>query len=251
MQKRLLKDLFRKKEQRQKSLAVLVDPDAIKSEADIVAISRSGAVDYFFVGGSLLTSGDLNATVSLLKSTVAEPVIIFPSNHMHISSSADGILLLSLISGRNPEFLIGNHVLAAPALKESELEILSTGYLIIDSGAATTASYMSNSNPIPWNKPDIAACTALAGSQIGMKLIYLDGGSGAARCVSPEMIRKVSTTVDLPLIVGGGIDSIEKAQAAFAAGADVIVVGNAIERDPSFLIELEGLMLSLNGSKVH
>lgn len=251
MQKELLSDFLLKKKQGRKSLAVLLDPDVVKKEADFVALSQSTAIDYFFVGGSLLTSGNLMSTVRLLKSSVSKPVIIFPSNHMHIDASADAILLLSLISGRNPEFLIGNHVLAAPSLKNSGLEILSTGYLIIDSGAPTTASYMSNSNPIPWNKPDIAACTALAGSQIGMKLIYLDGGSGAAHCVSPKMVKEVSEAVELPLIVGGGIDTIEKAESSLNAGADIIVIGNALEKDPSFLIQLEGLMLSLNGSKVH
>jgi putative glycerol-1-phosphate prenyltransferase len=143
--------------------------------------------------------------------------------------------LLSLISGRNPELLIGKHVVAAPLLKASGLEILSTGYMLIESGKQTSASYMSNTNPIPYEKDDIAACTAMAGEQLGLRLIYMDAGSGAQHPVSKSMITKVSNNISIPLIIGGGINTTEKALSACESGADIIVVGNAIEKDAALL----------------
>ena len=186
------------------------------------------------------------ALIRLLKSQSPVPVLLFPSHSLHLDSQADGILLLSLISGRNPEFLIGQHVIAAPALRQSNLQIMPTGYMLVDSGRQTTASYMSGTTPLPHDKPTIAACTAMAGEQLGLRLIYLDGGSGAAYPVSPAMIRAVRQAVELPLIVGGGINTIEKAQAALAAGADVIVIGNQIEKDPEFLGQVSQVVQSFN-----
>jgi geranylgeranylglyceryl phosphate synthase family protein len=151
-----------------------------------------------------------------------------------------------LISGRNPEFLIGQHVIAAPALRQSNLQILPTGYMLVDSGRQTTASYMSGTTPLPHDKPTIAACTAMAGEQLGLRLIYLDGGSGAAYPVSPAMIRAVRQAVELPLIVGGGINTVEKAQAALTAGADLIVIGNQIEKAPEFLGQVSQVVQSFN-----
>jgi putative glycerol-1-phosphate prenyltransferase len=146
--------------------------------------------------------------------------------------------LLSLISGRNPEFLIGQHVISAPVLRKSGLEILPTGYMLIDSGRQTTVSYISNTTPIPHDKPGIAACTAMAGEMLGLKLTYLDAGSGAMNPVSPEMIAAVRQSVDTPIIIGGGINSIKKAKNALSAGADVIVVGNGIEENIDLLREI-------------
>jgi putative glycerol-1-phosphate prenyltransferase len=161
---------------------------------------------------------------------------------------ADAILFLSLISGRNAEFLIGQHVLAAPSLKASNLEIISTGYMLIDSGQQTSVNYMSQTLPIPHNKSDIAVATALAGEMIGMKALYLDAGSGARLPVGTVMIESVKQSVNLPLIVGGGIKSPEKALQNCLAGADIIVVGNAFEKDPALIQEISGAVHSLQTS---
>jgi putative glycerol-1-phosphate prenyltransferase len=173
-----------------------------------------------------------------MKSKSNIPAILFPGNSFQLSYKADAILFLSLISGRNAELLIGNHVISAPFLKVSPLEIIPTGYMLIEGGVMTSVQYMSNTNPIPNTKPDIAMCTAMAGEMLGLKQIYMDAGSGAQKPVSAEMITAVSSTISIPLIVGGGIKSPEQASINVAAGADVIVVGNAIEKDPSLIKEI-------------
>jgi putative glycerol-1-phosphate prenyltransferase len=164
--------------------------------------------------------------------------------------SADAILFLSLISGRNPDFLIGQHVISAPILKKSSLEILPTGYILVDSGKQTTVSYMSNTTPIPHDKPEIAACTAMAGEMLGLKLMYLDAGSGAQRAISPKMISIVRKSVDVPLIVGGGIRSANEAYEAMLAGADTIVIGNGIEKNPALLAEVSEKIDDFNKAKL-
>jgi phosphoglycerol geranylgeranyltransferase len=186
------------------------------------------------------------ALIRFIKTRSGVPVLLFPSNSLHIDEQADGILLLSLISGRNPDFLIGQHVIAAPLLRQSNLQILPTGYMLVDTGRQTTASYMSGTTPLPYDKPSIAACTAMAGEQLGLGLMYLDGGSGAMYPVSSAMIRAVRQATEVPLIVGGGINTIDKAQAALTAGADVIVVGNQIEKDRDFLREMSRVVRSFN-----
>ncbi len=223
-----------------RQLAVLIDPD--KSDKNsIVEVARMvdlyGA-DMVLVGGSLITGNFLEHSIEILKDFTQVPVVLFPGNSFHISRKADGILLLSLISGRNPELLIGSHVVAAPVLKDAGLEIMPTGYMLIESGKLTSVVYMSNTTPIPSNKNDIALCTALAGEMLGMKLIYMDAGSGAHRPVPQEMIRYVKNNISIPLIVGGGITSVELARNAWQAGADVVVVGNALEKEPGFIKEL-------------
>lgn len=195
-------------------------------------------VDFFFIGGSLITHYQMDRLIGQIREYTDIPTVLFPGNSLHITPSADAILLLSLISGRNPEFLIGQHVTAAPLLKKSNLEILPTGYLLIESGRTTTVSYISNTIPIPSDKPDIAACTALAGEMLGLHYLFLDAGSGALHPVPAPMIRAVRQATQIPLIVGGGIDTVAKALLALEAGADVIVVGNALERDPAFLAEV-------------
>lgn len=226
-----------------KSVAVLIDPDdvAIHKLPELVATCEASDVHYFFVGGSLISSDNFEKTVIRLKELTKLPVILFPGNHAHLSNHADGILLLSLVSGRNPEFLIGQHVLAAPALKRAKLDILSTAYMLIDGGSETTVSYISNTKPIPNNKPDIAACTAMAAEMIGMQLTYLDAGSGATTPVSSSVIKAVSQAVELPVIVGGGLRNIQSIELAFENGADVVVIGNAIEENPDFVLELAAL----------
>lgn len=223
-----------------KSIALLIDPDDVTIDGCISLAQKAekAGVSYLFVGGSLLTSNQLESVVIALKKASELPVILFPGNSNHITDKADGILLLSLISGRNPEFLIGQHVLAAPVLKRSGLEVISTGYILIDSGTATTVSYISNTTPIPANKPEITACTALAGEMLGLKLFYLEGGSGAKNPVTAATISATRNAIDAPLIVGGGLNSKEKIQAAFTAGADIVVIGTAVESNPSFLEEL-------------
>ena len=195
-------------------------------------------IDYIFAGGSLITNGSLHQTIALLKQFTAIPVILFPGSHEQIDKTADGILLLSLISGRNPEYLIGQHVTAAPKLKQSSLEILPTGYILVESGNTTTVQYISNTQPVPMNKPEIAACTALAGEQLGLKLIFADAGSGAHYPVSPAMIRMIREQISIPLITGGGIRTAEQAFESAHAGADLIVIGNAVEKNPELIPEM-------------
>lgn len=223
-----------------KQLAVLIDPDKSddKQLARVAKLAVDSKVDYFFVGGSLLINNWLDSCIKILKETSGIPVILFPGNTLQMSYLADAMLFLSLISGRNAEMLIGRHVITAPYLKHSNVEPIGTGYMLIDSGRPTAVSYMSNSNPIPADKVDIAMCTAMAGEMLGLKLIFMDAGSGAFNPVSATMIEHVSQSIDIPLVVGGGIKTPELAQRSAKAGADLIVIGNAIERDPSVLTEI-------------
>jgi putative glycerol-1-phosphate prenyltransferase len=223
-----------------KQLAVLIDPDKANDQQleHLIETAILAKVDYFFVGGSLLMSDRLGLCLEQIGRSCAIPRILFPGNALQVHSEADAILFLSLISGRNPEFLIGQHVIAAPSLKKSGLEIMPTSYLLIDGGAPTSVSYMSNTTPIPADKSDIAQCTAMAGEMLGHRLVYMDAGSGARRPIPEKTIRAVSNNVDIPLIVGGGIREPETARKAIHAGADVIVVGTASERDPLVLVEM-------------
>lgn len=234
----------------QKALAVLLDPDKVEQDAlsDLLIRLDSQAVDFFFVGGSLVTNYSHAEVIATIRQYAKAPVVLFPGNSLHIEPTADAILFLSLISGRNPEFLIGQHVIAAPLLKKSGLEILPTGYMLVDSGAQTTVSYISGTVPLPHDKPSVAACTALAGEMLGLQLMYLDAGSGARQPVSAGMIAAVRAAVDAPIAVGGGINSGEKAYNAFKAGADLIVVGNGIEQDPDLLPQLSAVVRAFNQS---
>lgn len=240
MRTEILQSIQTKKQNGRKMLAVLLDPDKtdFANLADFVQDCQFSQIDYFFVGGSLISNYQLAEVCQCIKANSNIPVVLFPGSSLHISHEADAILLLSLLSGRNAEYLIGQHVAAAPILKKSKLEILPTGYLLIDGGQATTVSYISNTSPIPADKPQIAAITALAGQQLGLQLIYLDAGSGAKTPVSSATIKAVSEYTELPLVVGGGINTSEKAQNAWASGADLIVVGNKLEEDTNFLKNL-------------
>lgn len=240
MTQNLLNSLYERKAQGKKSFAVLIDPDKVNLDnfSNLLNLCTEYGADYIFVGGSLITNYIITEVITQIKKHTNIPVILFPGNSLHIDSQADAILLLSLISGRNPEFLIGQHVISAPLLRKSGLEILSTGYMLIDSGKPTTVSYISNTTPIPHDKSGIAACTAMAGEMLGLKLTYLDAGSGAMNPVSPEMIAAVRQSVDTPIIVGGGINTVKKAKNALSAGADVIVVGNGIEQNIDLLQEI-------------
>lgn len=246
-----LKDLYpslcERKANGQKSFAVLIDPDKVNKAKmqQLIQLAVDAKVDYFLVGGSLIISGFLDECVQIIKRNCSIPVILFPGSSTQVSKYADALLYLSLISGRNPELLIGQHVVSAPAIKQSGLEIISTGYMVIDGGAPTTVSYISNATPLPADKNEIAMCTAMAGEMLGMKLIYMDAGSGAKRAITESMIEKVSTCIEVPLIIGGGITDPEKAYLNCKAGADVIVVGNAIEKDESLIIEMASAVHSV------
>ena len=240
MKHKLYHQLAERRQLGRKSFAVLIDPDKVDiPQLDkLIALALNAGVDYFFVGGSLVITNHLDECIQHIKASCDIPVLLFPGSPSQVSRYADALLYLSLISGRNPELLIGQHVLSAPLVKKSGLEIIPTGYMVIDGGAPTTVSYISNATPIPSDKNDIALCTAMAGEMLGMKLIYMDAGSGAKRPISETMIEKVSAHIDCPLIIGGGIVNPEKAYLNCKAGADVIVVGNAIEKDPSLIKEM-------------
>jgi putative glycerol-1-phosphate prenyltransferase len=236
----------------QKAIAILLDPDKVEQNVLLDLLKRTATypIDFFLVGGSLVTDYVHKEVIAAVRRQSNIPIILFPGNPLHIEPSADAILFLSLISGRNPEFLIGQHVIAAPLLKKSKLEILPTGYILVDSGTQTTVSYISGTMPLPHDKPGVAACTAMAGEMLGLQLIYLDAGSGARWPVSPEMIAAVRASVDVPLIVGGGINSGEKAYKALQAGADLIVVGNGIEENPDLLPQLSTVIKEFNQTVV-
>ena len=248
---KILDTLYTRHEAGKKSIAVLVDPDKIDDPArlhNLLRLAYENCVDYFFVGGSLITTTNLTDVVKQIKGTVSIPVILFPGSSLQIDSSADAILFLSLISGRNPDLLIGQHVLAAPILKNSQLEVMPTGYILINSGRTTSVAYISNTTPIPEDKYSLAACTALAGEMLGLKLIYLDAGSGAEREINVKMINTVRKAVNIPLLVGGGINTSQKAITALEAGADLIVIGNALEKNPDLLIEISDKVYDWNQS---
>lgn len=230
----------------------MLDPDKVEQDAlsDLLVRTKDYPVDFFLVGGSLVTDYVHRAVIETIRQHTTAPVVLFPGNPLHIEPSADAILLLSLISGRNPDFLIGQHVIAAPLLKKSGLEILPTGYMLVDSGTQTTVSYVSGTMPLPHDKPGVAACTAMAGEMLGLQLMYLDAGSGARRPVDPRMIEAVRAVVDVPIVVGGGINSGEKAYDALKAGADLIVVGNGIEQNPDLLPDLSAVVRAFNQSVV-
>ena len=247
MKTKIYQSLEERKKTGHKSFAVLIDPDKVDHSLldELTSLSTSAQVDYLLVGGSLVISNHLDDVVSHIKKNCSIPVILFPGSATQLSKHADALLYLALISGRNPELLIGQHVVSAPTVKQSGLEILSTGYMVIDGGAPTTVSYISNASPIPHDKNEIAMCTAMAGEMLGMKLIYMDAGSGAKRPISESMIESVASKIEMPLIVGGGINDPEKAYRNCKVGADVIVVGNAIEKDPSLIKEMSAAVHSV------
>jgi putative glycerol-1-phosphate prenyltransferase len=247
MKQFIYENLLAKKRKGQRSFAVLIDPDKVNAKKidELTSLAVTAEVEYLFVGGSLVISDHLDEVVQQIRSNCSIPVILFPGTPSQVSRYADGLLYLSLISGRNPELLIGAHVISAPAIRKSGLEIISTGYMVIDGGAPTTVSYISNASPIPADKNEIALCTAMAGEMLGMKLIYMDAGSGARHPIRDEMIACVASQIEIPLVVGGGIRDPEKAYRNCKAGADLIVVGNAIEKEPSLIREMAAAVHSV------
>ncbi|HVM87717.1 MAG TPA: geranylgeranylglyceryl/heptaprenylglyceryl phosphate synthase [Puia sp.] len=252
MKQNIYESLLAKKKKGAKSFAVLIDPDKVDAAKvdELAGLAVNAKVDYLFVGGSLVISNHLDEVVQRIKKDCDIPVILFPGTPSQISRYADGLLYLSLISGRNPELLIGQHVISAPFVKQSGLEIISTGYMVVDGGQPTTVSYISNATPIPSDKNEIAMCTAMAAEMLGMKLIYMDAGSGAKRAIHEEMIMAVSKQIEIPMIVGGGIKDPEKAYRNCKAGADLIVVGNAVEQDASLIIEMSDAVHSVRLSEL-
>ena len=248
MKQKILDRISQQKAKSHKAFAVLVDPDKLNAQTllDTIQLAKQSKVDYFFVGGSLVVTDTLDKVVSTIKEHCSIPVILFPGSPDQITPTADALIYLSLISGRNAELLIGHHVISAPFVKQSGLEIMPVGYMLIDGGTPTTVSYISNTNPIPSNKNDIASCTAMAGEMLGLKLIYMDAGSGAQRPIPNTMISQVAKYIQIPIIVGGGITSAEKAKENCLAGADIIVVGNAVEKDPALIAEIAAAIHSLN-----
>ena len=240
MAKTLIQSILEGKQKKRKFFAVLIDPDTVTPTSLIktARVCNKAGVDFILVGGSLITNGKFEETLTVLKKETKIPLIIFPGNMLQVSPKADGILLLSLISGRNPDLLIGKHVISAPVIRQSGLEVLPTGYMLIDGGRITSVSYMSHTTPIPADKEHIAMSTALAGQQLGLQLIYMDAGSGAIRPVSASMIKTVKQNISIPLIIGGGIKTAKSAIEACNAGADMVVIGNAAEKKLELIAEI-------------
>lgn len=232
------KTIQQAKTENKKLLAVLVDPDKTSDINKISKLAENKRVDVILVGGSLISKGNVDQTIDSIKKSFTGKIIIFPGDFSQASNKADGLLFLSLISGRNADLLIGKHVLFAPQIKKSGIETISCGYILVNSGTPTSVEYMSNTVPIPYNKPDIAAATALAGQMLGLKCIYMESGSGAEHEVSSEMIETVSSTIDIPLIIGGGIKTKDHLELAWKAGATMVVIGTAIEQNPDWLERL-------------
>ena len=230
MIKEYIKDKISKKE---KIWCVLIDPDKLHfDEVDnLISLINRSSCDFILVGGSLINHEKFSEYAKLITNVSNKPVIIFPGDNQQITEYADGLFLLSLISGRNSDLLIGQHVKSAFKIKETNLEILPCGYMLIEGENLTSAIYISESLPIPKDKFDIAAATALAGEQLGLQFIYLDKGSGAKFTVQNEMIKSVNKVISIPLIVGGGINSQEDLENVWNAGADIAVIGTSVEKD--------------------
>ncbi len=229
-----------KKSKGRKAFALLIDPDKVhpRQLGKLAQQAEAVSVDYIFIGGSLVLTDNMDSCILEIQKNSSIPVVLFPGHPTQVSKKADALLYLSLISGRNADLLIGQHVISAPSVRQSGVEVIPTGYMVIDGGAPTSVSYISNAEPIPADKDDIAFCTAMAGEMLGKKVIYMDAGSGAKMPISESMIQRVRENISLPLIIGGGIREPEKAYRNCKAGADIIVVGNAIEKTPSLIEEM-------------
>ncbi len=223
-----------------KEIAVLVDPgktDIGLLEKTILNADKAMA-NYIFIGGSIHTSDKLDQTIDFIRTLTAIPIILFPGSALQITAKADATLFMSLISGRNPELLIGHQVLAAPLIKEKKLTTISTGYMLIENGHTSSVGYMSNTMPIPREKNAIAVATAMAGEMLGLSCIFMDAGSGASQPIKPEMIQAVKLNTNIPLIIGGGINQAIQVKNAFESGANIVVIGNAFETNPDLIGEL-------------
>ncbi|HSV76872.1 MAG TPA: geranylgeranylglyceryl/heptaprenylglyceryl phosphate synthase [Bacteroidales bacterium] len=232
-----------------KQLAVLADPDKSTDQSlkELTELAETAGAEYVFIGGSLLTRDNMTRCIDQIRLNSDLPVIIFPGSVYQLSPSADALLFLSLISGRNPDMLIGNHVVAASLIRSSGLEVIPTGYMLIDGGQISSVQYMSNTMPIPGDKTEIAVATAIAGEMLGLQVIFMDAGSGAANPVPLPMVSSVRKNIKIPLIIGGGISSPEMAYEAWSTGADIVIIGNAAESYPEVIIEMGLAKKEVNG----
>jgi phosphoglycerol geranylgeranyltransferase len=233
---KLYSQILKAKDDNQKLLAILLDPDKIVWGNLSVLISKinHSPATHIFIGGSLVTTTILDELIAKIKQNCNLPIVLFPGNPSQISDKADAILFLSLISGRNPDYLIEHQVKAAPVLKQTQLEIISTGYILIESGNETAVERISKTKPLDRNNLDLALATAQAGEMLGNKLIYLEAGSGAKQAVPLEMIKQVAQNIEIPLLVGGGIVDLQGIQKAYDSGADLVIIGTAFENDINF-----------------
>ena len=227
-----------------KKFALLIDPGKYSVQSLIATVYAADElkINAILVGGSLV-SDRIDSTIEIIKKNTNIPVVLFPGSLLQLSNKADAILLLSLISGRNPEYLIGNHVLAAPYLKKSAIEVIPTGYILIGEDNFSSVEYISNTKPIPSDKYDLAVATAIAGELMGNKLIYLESGSGVNKSIDAELVKEVKRSISIPLIVGGGLKDPRQIVEISKAGADIVVVGNAVENN---LDILEALVKALH-----
>jgi putative glycerol-1-phosphate prenyltransferase len=233
-----------------KSVGLLLDPDKTKAEglSNILKIASECGTDYILTGGSL-TFNSIDNLIDTVRSLCTIPIVLFPGNLLQLSRKADAILLLSLISGRNPEFLIGNHVIAAPYLRSVREKLISVGYILVGCGQKTSVEYISQTEAIPADKADIVVATALAGEMLGFHMIYLEAGSGATKPVPPEIIRSVKENISIPVAVGGGIKTHKEITEAFSAGANMIILGNGCEKNPGLLQEACSIRDKLRNKK--
>ncbi|RYM34187.1 geranylgeranylglyceryl/heptaprenylglyceryl phosphate synthase [Brumimicrobium glaciale] len=239
---KLSKEIFNKLNSKTGQIAVLIDPEETNSVEKlqiIVEKAKFASVDYFFIGGSTVTRSDFQKTTSILKSLTDIPLVIFPGDHQQLSNDADALLYLSLLSGRNPEYLIGQHVKSAQEVIQLDLEIIPTAYILIDGGKQSTVAYVSQTTPIPRDNTQIALNTAIAGTLQGNKVVYFDAGSGANQPVDAQLIKQVKAQLETVTIVGGGVRSIEQIEALKSVGTNVIVIGNKIEEDIDFLLDIQ------------
>lgn len=232
----ILQQILEAKSKGQKLLAVLLDPDKIILENldHLIDKINESPATHIFVGGSIVQNTILEELISSLKQKTNLPVILFPGDPSQISPQADGILFLSLLSGRNPDYLIEYQVQSAPILKKTNLEVISTGYILIESGNETAVARVSKTKPLSRENLDLVLATALAGEMLGNRLIYLEAGSGAHKPVPLKMIETISQNVEIPVIVGGGIVDLHGIQNAYKAGADLVVIGTAFENNSRF-----------------
>lgn len=234
--KNIYKEIVKAKAKKRKLLAILIDPDQVDYEQLLLLTDKikQSPATHILVGGSLVVTDKIDFLIQFLKSSLSIPIILFPGNPSQISQYADGILFLSLLSGRNPDYLIDHQVNAVPLLKNSDLEVIPTGYLLIDGGNQTAVERVSQTKPLDRNNAEYICHTAKAGEFLGKKLIYLEAGSGAKFSVPLKVIREVSKTISIPLIVGGGIRNFKGIQEAYNSGADLVVIGTAFEQNNEF-----------------
>ena len=232
----IYKDILKAKSENTKLLAILLDPDKVVLENLSILISKinHSPASHVFIGGSHVTTNILDELIVKIGQNCNLPIILFPGNPSQISDKADAILFLSLLSGRNPDFLIEHQVKAAPVLKKTQLEIISTGYILIESGTETAVERVSKTKPLDRNNLDLALATAQAGEMLGNKLIYLEAGSGAKQAVPLKMIALVAQNIEIPILVGGGIVDLQGIQNAYDSGADLVIIGTAFENDINF-----------------